>query len=84
MVDIEKLEQELTQAASIEEMQEILKANGVEMTAAEMQKILDEATPQGELTDEDLDTVAGGSWLTPIEEILRRMRERIRRGQRAW
>lgn len=60
MVDIEKLEQELLQANSEEEFQEILKSNGVEMTMAEIQKMMDEVIPQGELSEVDLDTVAGG------------------------
>lgn len=78
MVDIEKLEQELTQANSIEEVREILKNNGVEMSAEELMKLAQEQAPQGELSEDNLDAVAGGNWITPWEEILRRMREKLR------
>ena len=66
-MDMEKLERELAQAGSMEEIQEILKNNGVEMTMDEIQKIMEEAAPEGELSEENLDAVAGGAgmWLGP-------------------
>lgn len=61
MVDIEKLEQELENANSVEAVQEILKNNAVEMSADEIRKMMEEVAPHGELSVDDLDEVAGGS-----------------------
>lgn len=44
----------------MEELQEVLKNNGVEMTMDEVQKMLRELAPQDELSEDDLDAVAGG------------------------
>ena len=49
-------------AKTAEELYEIAKANGVEMTADEAKSYFAQLNPKsGELDDDDLDTVAGGS-----------------------
>ena len=51
------------QAKSVEEALEILKANGLEMTAEELRVAkanLSSAPKEGELGEEDLETVSGG------------------------
>ena len=49
-------------AKTAEELYEIAKANGVEMTADEAATYFAQITPKnGELNDDDLDSVAGGA-----------------------
>ena len=52
-------------AKSVEELLEIAKANNIEMTADEAKTYFAQLTPMsGELSDDDLDAVAGGACAT--------------------
>ena len=58
----EAANEKLEQAAGIEEVAAILNEYGVELTAEELQEIVAKASGE-ELTEENLDMVAGGGWL---------------------
>ena len=47
-------------AKNAEELAEMAKAEGIEMTAEEAEKVYAELNKRGELADEELDNVAGG------------------------
>ena len=53
--------QKLKTAKSPEELLEIAKANGAEMTAEQAKVAYDRLCGSGELSDDDLDKVAGGA-----------------------
>jgi hypothetical protein len=48
-------------AGSAEELLDIAKANGVELTAEEAKTYFEQLSANGAVSDDDLDTVAGGS-----------------------
>ena len=52
-------------AKSVEELAEIAKAEGIELTAEEAKMHFDELHKTGELSDEELDNVAGGGCFEP-------------------
>lgn len=54
----EELKAKLETVSSVEEAVEILKENGIEITAAEIEAAMNE--PEGELDETALDDVAGG------------------------
>ena len=56
-----ELLQKLSVAKSPEELLEIAKANGAEMTAEQAKAAYDRLCGSGELSDDDLDKVAGGA-----------------------
>ena len=60
--------EKLKAAKSAEELLEIAKANGKELTAEQAKMLFDGLRGGGELSDEDLDKVAGGAadeeWLS--------------------
>ena len=59
----EAANEKLENANGIEEVAAILNEYGVEVTAAELQEIVTKASGE-ELTEENLDMVAGGGWLS--------------------
>ena len=52
--------QKLRTAKSAEELRDIAKANGKELTAEEAKAAFDDLCGSGELSDDDLEKVAGG------------------------
>ena len=60
LLDDAAVQQELESVDSVEAMHEVLKKHGVELTEEEIQQIVAMAQNQGELSDTDLDDVAGG------------------------
>ena len=69
-------------AASAEELLELAKATGVEMTAAEAATYFAQLNPKsGELDDDDLDNVAGGACESDYESPLNGKIVRITSGQ---
>lgn len=55
------LEKALAAAATEEEMVQILAEHGVELTAEEIRELASRGNEEGELSEEDLDMVAGGN-----------------------
>ncbi|MBQ3009652.1 MAG: hypothetical protein IJD81_00525 [Oscillospiraceae bacterium] len=56
----EAVKKEIESAESIEALKEILVRNGIEATEAELAALVE--TPEGELSEDTLDNVAGGCW----------------------
>ena len=61
--NVEELEQELATATSVEELQAVLSAHGVELTVAEIEELTVPAgkLANGELSADELEGVAGGA-----------------------
>lgn len=55
-------------AKSADEIVEIAKADGVKIALKEARKIFDEANKTGELSDDELDNVAGGKMLGVMQK----------------
>ena len=53
--------QKLRTAKSVEELRDIAKANGKELTMKEAKAAFDSLCGTGELSDEDLEKIAGGA-----------------------
>ena len=68
--DNEAFVQEMAMVNSSEELQEVLKKHGVELTMAEIEELVTLVSKQseGELSDADLDDISGGVILFPISE----------------
>lgn len=62
----------LAQAKSFEEMAEVLRGNGLDITSAEIEKLSKEtySGKTGELLESDLEDVAGGRWLSNLYKKL--------------
>ena len=56
----EAFEKEMAAAETLEQLQEILKNHGVELSAKELEEMAAKAAAAGELSADDLDAVAGG------------------------
>ena len=72
--NVEKFQQELMDVKSAEEVLAVLKNHGVEATIAEVEAMLAQASQQKEeLSEDDLETVAGGyirPWSIPLVKWL--------------
>lgn len=65
LLDDAAVQQELESADSVNAMLEVLKNHGVEISEEELQQMVAMVQKQGELSDTDLDDVAGGVILGP-------------------
>ena len=63
-MDQKELLEKVKAAKSVEEIIEISKETGKEIAAEEAKKLYDESRKAGELSDEDLEAVAGGGCRT--------------------
>ena len=62
----EEIAKRISEAASAEEIISIVKEAGKEVTAEQAQALYDRLHSAGELSDEDLENVAGGFRIKPI------------------
>ena len=61
--EMQELLEKLQAAKSAEELIEIAKANGVEIAPDKAEELFAKLNAQGELSDEDLEKIAGGLYL---------------------
>ena len=64
-------------ANSPEELWELVKANNVELTAEETKICFDQLAAQGEISDDELEAVAGGISLTDDLAILYKYKDKL-------
>ena len=62
-VNIRELLEKLKAAKSVEELVEMAKANGAEIAPDKAEELFAKLNAQGELSDEDLEKIAGGLYL---------------------
>ena len=58
--EMQELLEKLKAAKSVEELVEIAKANGVEISADKAEELFAKLNAEGEISDEDVDNIAGG------------------------
>ena len=62
-INIKKLLEKFKAAKSVEELVEMAKANGTEIAPDKAEELFAKLNAQGELSDEDLEKIAGGLYL---------------------
>ena len=62
-INIKELLEKFKAAKSVEELVEMAKANGTEIAPDKAEELFAKLNAQGELSDEDLEKIAGGLYL---------------------
>ena len=62
-INIKELLEKFKAAKSVEELVEMAKANGAEIAPDKAEELFAKLNAQGELSDEDLEKIAGGLYL---------------------
>ena len=69
----EKLKEAVIKAESVEKLESVLRERGIAFDSAELTSALSDA-PDGELNEDALEGVAGGSWVSLLANFIKALR----------